>query len=116
MRLISMRPLAQIENVELNPNTVLLAKMFFGFVEGRSNQVHMGDALEAVRQRASTEHRYDVIIVDCFGDVSGVAASCRSTAFVEGLATLAKGGGRVIQHVWAGDDDIVDIYRKYFAQ
>lgn len=54
--------------VELDPEMVEVAKEYFGYQEKLTHFIDIGDADELVEHYVDTEQRFDLVIVDLFGE------------------------------------------------
>jgi hypothetical protein len=96
-------PASTVESVELSRPVVEAASQFFGFAPDANNSVEVGDGGAALARRAAdgAGPRYDVVVVDCFGDADSVPEGCRNPAFIQAAFALLRPDGLLVQNVWA---------------
>jgi spermidine synthase len=101
MYLRSHCPALQIDAVEANQHVVDAAYHLFGLdSSGTKVSVEVADGGAAIQSRVASGAAYDFIVVDCFQAQGSVPESCRSEAFISGLHSILKPGGKVLQQVW----------------
>lgn len=117
MYLESHCPGLQIDAVEANKHVVDAAYGLFGLDRSGSKvSVEVADGGTAVQNRVASGSRYDFVVVDCFQAQGQVPASCRSDAFISGLRSLLKPGGKVLQQVWKAQyRSILGMYNDEFG-
>lgn len=92
------------ESVELDPEVVFVAQHYLGFEPDDLNQIEVADAEAAVNERVPKGEQYDFAFVDCFGADGRVPEPCRSQRLLDGIHTILKPGGKVLQNVY-GDQE-----------
>lgn len=75
--------------VELNPEMVEVAKEYFGYQEKLTHFIDIGDAEQLVKHYINLEERFDLVIVDLFGE-SEVPEFARQHEFYSNLSWLTK--------------------------
>jgi len=104
------------ESVELNPDVVFVAKNYLGFEDDDHNIVEVADAEAAVTERVPAGAQYDFAVIDCFGADAKVPAPCRSEKLAEGIHSILKPGGKVMQNVYGDQEPLVEgVFGKAFG-
>jgi len=114
--LLNKCPQATFESVEYDPRVVEVATRFFGVPQDARSSIETGDGGAAVAQRAARGDKYDAVVVDCFAGGGDVPLACRSDEFLDGLRSICKDTGTVIQQVWSPQfDELMPHYEKRFG-
>lgn len=104
------------ESVELNPDVVFVAENYLGFEQDDHNVVEVADAEAAVSERVAGGPQYDFAVIDCFGADAKVPEPCRSQKLADGIHSILKPGGRVMQNVYGDQEQLVeDVFGKAFG-
>ena len=111
-------PDAAIDVVEIDPDVVDVAKMFFGFREDQLMRVHVGDGrqfIENIRQPS-----YDVILLDAFGSHS-VPPHLTTQEFLQAVRRALMPSGVAVGNIWKRSqnplyDAMVRTYEEVFDQ
>jgi spermidine synthase len=89
-------PDATIDIVEIDPEVVVVAKRFFGFLEDERMRAHVADGRAFIE---SVQEPYDVIFLDAFG-VRSVPAHLTTLEFLQSVRRAVAPGGVVVGNVW----------------
>ena len=111
-------PDAAIDVVDIDPDVVEVAKMFFGFREDQFMRVHVADGrefIESIRQPS-----YDVIFLDAFGAQS-VPSHLTTQEFLQAVRRALMPSGVAVANIWNRtrnplSDAMVRTYDKVFDQ
>lgn len=102
-------PGSQLDVVEIDPQLVDIAKIEFGYVERPNLRVIAGDARTYVNQ---TDERYDIVIVDVYGD-GNIPFTFMTAEYGRAVYQLVKPGGIVLANIIAGQSgacrDLLDV-------
>lgn len=66
--LATLVPDALIDSVEIDPAVVRMATRYFGFHRSPTQRIHIADGRAFVVRAAKTDQRYDLIMLDAFGE------------------------------------------------
>ncbi len=91
-------PDSQIDVVEIDPQLIDIARNEFEYVDRHNMRVIAGDARTYVNQ---TDERYDIVIVDVYGD-GNIPFTFMTTEYGRSVYQLVKPGGVVLANIIAG--------------
>ncbi len=94
-------PEVQIDNVELDPDVVEVAKKYFGFKEDDRMKVYVRDGRVQVRRLLRKKIKYDIIFVDAFRG-GYIPYHLTTKEFMEGLKALLTSDGVVVSNLRPG--------------
>jgi spermidine synthase len=108
-------PDAQIDNAELDPVVVDVARRFFGFREDPRMKVHIGDGRRFIEQ---TDNRYDIIFMDAYG-ADSIPYSLATVEFIRALRSRLADDGVVMANIWGPSSNrlyysMLRTYREVF--
>jgi spermidine synthase len=86
-----------IDNVDIDPVVVKVAREFFGLVENDKVRIHIGDGRKFIQ---TTENRYDIIFLDAYG-ADSIPYSLATRQFLEAVRAKLAPGGIVVSNVWS---------------
>lgn len=90
-------PDASIDNVDIDPVVVKVAKEYFGFVENEKVKAIVGDGRKFIE---TTENRYDIIYLDAFGS-DDIPYALATKEFLAAVRSRLAPGGIVAANVWS---------------
>lgn len=107
-----------VETIEYDQRFLDAATRFFGFnLEPGRNEVHIGEGGEAVRYRAATGQKYDVVVIDAFSSGLKVPDSCSDKEFVKNLKAILQPGGMAIQNILSPQyQQVIKSYQQIFSE
>lgn len=91
-------PGASIDVVEIDPELETISKQYFGYTSPKNVTEHFTDARNFVNQ---SDSRYDVIIVDVYGETS-IPFTFMTKEYGAAIAKLLNPGGIVIANIIGG--------------
>jgi len=94
-------PKVQIDNVELDPDVVEVAKKYFGFREDDNMKVYVRDGRVQVRRLLRRKMKYDIIFVDAFRG-GYIPYHLTTKEFMEGLRAILTLDGIVVSNLRPG--------------
>jgi spermidine synthase len=107
-------PQSQIDNVELDPEVVAVAKRFFGFQEDARMKVFIRDGRRQVRQFRQEKKKYDVIFLDAFRG-GYIPYHLTTREFLEEIKALLTPAGVVVSNLHPGFESYHYQRRTYAA-
>lgn len=110
-------PQLQIDVVEIDPEVITAAKLYFGFREDTHMKAHAGDG-RAFIERA-VRGSYDVVFLDAFGSAE-VPEHLTTQEFLNAVKRAVAPGGVVVSNVWKKFynrqyDPMLRTYQEVFA-
>ena len=94
-------PKVRIDNIELDPDVVEVAKKYFGFKEDDRMKVYVRDGRVQVRRLLRNKMKYDIIFVDTFRG-GYIPYHLTTKEFMQGLKTLLTSDGIVVSNLRPG--------------
>ncbi len=94
-------PKTRIDNVELDPDVVEVARKYFGFKEDGRMKVYIRDGRVQVRRLLREDLKYDVIFADAFRG-GYIPYHLTTKEFMEGLKELLTPDGIVVSNLQPG--------------
>ena len=94
-------PKVQIDNVELDPDVVEVAKKYFGFKEDGRMKVYVRDGRVQVRRLLRDKMKYDMIFVDAFRG-GYIPYHLTTKEFIQSLKALLTAQGIVVSNLRPG--------------
>jgi spermidine synthase len=92
-------PDATIDAVDIDPDVVQVAKLFFGFREDSRMHAHVADGRRFIEQAQTP---YDLIFLDAYG-ASSVPAHLTSEEFLRAVRKALRPDGVVVGNLWSGE-------------
>ena len=86
-----------IDNVEIDPVVVKMAKDYFGFAEDDKVKAIVGDGRKFIE---TTENRYDIIFLDAFGS-DDIPYALATKEFLAAVRSRLAPGGIVAANIWS---------------
>ena len=110
-------PQLQIDVVEIDPEVVTAAKLYFGFLEDTLMKAHLGDGRAFIERTAPGS--YDVVVLDAFGSAE-VPEHLTTQEFLIAVKRATAPGGVVVSNVWKKRfnrqyDAMLRTYQEVFA-
>ncbi|MBI5190692.1 MAG: fused MFS/spermidine synthase [Nitrospirae bacterium] len=90
------QPDAEIDVVEIDPDVVGVAEVWFGLTQGNGLKVTVGDGRKFV---VETEKRYDAVFLDAYQDL-GVPTHLTTVEFMREVRGILKPGGVAVSNLW----------------
>jgi spermidine synthase len=94
-------PQATIENIELDPEVLAVARKYFGFVEDDRMKVYVRDGRVQVRRLLRDKAKYDIIFADAFRG-GYIPYHLTTKEFMEDLKALLAPDGIVVSNLQPG--------------
>ncbi len=94
-------PKARIDNIELDPDVVDVARKYFGFKEDGQMKVYVRDGRVQVRRLLREERKYDIIFADAFRG-GYIPYHLTTKEFMESLKELLTPDGIVVSNLQPG--------------
>jgi spermidine synthase len=94
-------PEAQIDNVELDPDVVEVARKYFGFSEDERMKVYVRDGRVQVRRFLRERRKYDIIFADAFRG-GYIPYHLTTREFIQNLKDLLTPDGVVVSNLRPG--------------
>ncbi|MBN1443220.1 MAG: fused MFS/spermidine synthase [Planctomycetes bacterium] len=94
-------PEATIDNVELDPDVVHVAKEYFGLEEGRRMKVYVRDGRVQVRRFLKEKKKYDAIFLDAYRG-GYIPYHLTTKEFMEQIRDLLREDGIVVSNLQTG--------------
>ena len=105
------RPAAVVDTVEIDPAVVKAANRWFGYRARATEKVYVEDAARFV-QRPALRGRYDLVLLDCYGE-HFIPAHLQRRAFLRGVRSLLTPRGAVVSNIWQTHPRYRDLVRQY---
>jgi len=105
-------PKVHIDNVELDPDVVEVAKKYFGFKEDDRMKVYVRDGRVQVRRLLRDKAKYDIIFADAFRG-GYIPYHLTTKEFMESLKALLTSDGIVVSNLRPGFESY-DYHRRTF--
>ncbi len=114
---ISYYPDAMIDNVEIDPDMVMIAKKYFNFQEKENMQVHVMDGRVFIKR---TSHKYDIIFLDAYQG-QHIPFHLTTVEFLREVKKRLKAGGIVASNILAENKNkffysMIKTYIQEFSQ
>ena len=110
-------PQLQIDVVEIDPEVVIAAKLYFAFHEDALMKAHLGDGRAFIERAVAGS--YDVVMLDAFGS-GEVPEHLTTLEFLVAVKKATAPGGVVVSNVWKRlynrqYDAMLRTYQEVFA-
>jgi spermidine synthase len=110
-------PKMKIDAVDIDPDVIDVAKLFFGLKEDEVLKTHTADGRKFIEE---TKERYDLIILDAYG-ADSIPYSLATKEFLEAVRKALAPKGIVVANLWSRAsnslfDSMLKTYQDIFQQ
>jgi len=110
-------PKTRIDCVDIDPEVIAVARVFFGFKEDETLKAHAADGRKFIEE---TAEQYDLIFLDAFGN-DFVPRHLTTKEFLTAVRRILAPGGIVLGNVWSRlsnpyYDSMIRTYKEAYEQ